>query len=99
MFETFTDATQKTPLAVVVMGSVPRGFWEQSTPVTVNSNFPSRTGVLSPAACAEPDVEPLPEDEPLPDDDESSLPPVAAAMMTMSTIRAMIASRMKRFFL
>src|SRR4051812_5193741 len=68
MFDTFSETTQNTPWAVVVMGSVPSVFWEQSTPLTVNSNLPSRTAWFRPTALAEsPEGEP-----PSTEDDEPS---------------------------
>jgi hypothetical protein len=70
------------------MGSAPRVFFEQSTPVTVNSNLPSRAGWLSPTVSAASDDEsPRPEA----DDDEESPPP--DVVMAMITRRATMASK------
>src|SRR3954454_3141926 len=104
MFFTLTDARQNTPCAFVLTGSLPRVVFEQSTPVTVNSNLPSRTAWFSPTAlAASPDDEPPPPDDepPLPDDEDESLPPplLLATTMMMMMMSAMTARRMKRFFL
>src|SRR3954454_21385438 len=102
MFATLTSTRQNTPVALVATGSLPRVDFEQSTPVTVNSNLPSLTAWFSPTAwaAASPDDAPLSAVAPLPDDDgdEPPSPPPLVAMAMMTT-RAMTASRMKRFFL
>src|SRR4051812_32237683 len=105
MFFTESDTMQKVPCAVLDSGALPIVFWEQSTPLTVNSNLPSRAAWLRPMAFDEPlSTEPPSVEAELPaeddDEEESSLPPppppVAMAMITMT---AMSARRMKRFFL
>src|SRR4051812_13906981 len=94
MFATVMEATQKTPLAWVVTGSVPSVFCEQSTPVTLNWNLPSRTGWFRPAVFASPDDEP----PPAADEDDGEDPPPLVVAITMITMRTRMASRMNRFF-